>query len=114
MKVEQNSHAPSNYRASTNPTPGISSVAGTRQPAGLPRGRLVCLRTATSAVGPIEASFLFHLYGTGAVLIRLRCRQRSKLAPSLRVAVTCVGASTLTNGKCRPTETGCLLYFVTV
>src|SRR6202011_3752990 len=71
MKVEQNSHEPSNYRASTNPTLGISSVAGTRQPAGLPRGRLVCRRRPTAAVGPIEASFLFHLYGTDAVLIRL-------------------------------------------
>src|ERR1700738_1209611 len=74
MKVKQNSHEPSNYRASTNPALGISSVAGTRQPAGLPRGRLVCRRRPPSAVGPIESSFLFHLYGTDALLIRLRCR----------------------------------------
>src|SRR5260370_22624607 len=74
MNVEQNSHEPSNHRASTNPTLGISSVAGTRQPAGLPRGRLVCRRRPTSAVGTIEASFLFPLHWTYALLIPLRCR----------------------------------------
>ncbi len=102
MKVEQNSHEPSNYRASTNPTLGISSVAGTRQPAGLPRGRLVCRRRPTSAVGPIEASFLFHLYGTDAVLIRLRCRgdlNLHTLTGWVHAPQACASANSATTAK---------------
>ena len=102
MKVEQNSHEPSNYRASTNPALGISSVAGTRQPAGLPRGRLVCRRRPTSAVGPIEASFLFHLYGTDALLIRLRCRgdlNLHTLTGWVHAPQACASANSATTAK---------------